>query len=237
VDGDGVIDRWGLGLVGGDNLYPFIYSAGKGKPLFSEDGRQFYGNTGETRDALEVLRNLAQVHGVMRTTGGWTDFAEQTVATLVWGSFMAGYFPRYENLDWDFALLPTLNDDRAAVVWAETPCGISIGAKSPDLAWRALGYIARTEGQQESIRLGWGIPPARRSVTVGPFLQHFCGKNIDAVAEMLSLPHNQTLPRLAPTTTVDMFKDACRTAILGQKAPAQALDEVTPSIMAILENR
>ncbi|NLN18217.1 MAG: extracellular solute-binding protein [Firmicutes bacterium] len=237
LNGDGVIDRWGMGLVGGDNLYPFMYSAGKGRPLFSENGREFYGNTTEVRDALQVLQDLAQVHGVMRTSGGWTDFAEQTVATLVWGSFMAGYFPRYENLDWDFALFPTLNGERAAVVWAETPYGISVGAKNADLAWRALEFIASTEGQQQSIRLGWGVPPARRSVTVGPFLQHFRGKNIDAVAQMLSMPYNGNLPRLAPTNAVNMFKDTCTTVILGQKAPAQALDEVTPTITAILENQ
>ena len=125
--------------------------------------------------------------------------------------------------------------ERAAVVWAETPYGISVGAKNPELSWRALEFIASTEGQQHSIRLGWGIPPARRSVTVGQFLQHFRGKNIDAVAHMLSLPHNQTLPRLTPTTAINMFRDACRAVSLGQKAPGQALDEVTPTIMAILE--
>ncbi|NLN18218.1 MAG: extracellular solute-binding protein [Firmicutes bacterium] len=238
LNGDGVIDRWGIGdLAGGGmgNYYPFIYSANKGQPLFSEDGRQFLGNTAEVREALQLLQNLAQQHGVMRTSGGWTDFAEQRVSTLVWGSFMAGYFPRYENLDWDFALFPTVMGERAAVVWAETPYGISVGAKNPELSWRALEFIASTEGQQHSIRLGWGIPPARRSVTVGQFLQHFRGKNIDAVAHMLSLPHNQTLPRLTPTTAINMFRDACRAVSLGQKAPGQALDEVTPTIMAILE--
>ncbi len=240
LNADGVMDRWGLGdLSGGGmgNYYPFIYSATKGQPLFSEDGREFYGNTAEIRDTLQLLQNLAQVHGAMRTAGGWTDFAEQRVSSLVWGSFMAGYFPRYENLDWDFALFPTVMGERVAVVWAETPYGISVGAKSPDLAWRALEYIASTEGQQESIRLGWGIPPARRSVTVGLFLQHFRGKDIDAVAHMLSLPYNQTLPRLTPTTAINIFRDACRAVVLGQKAPAQALDEVTPTIMAIVENQ
>ena len=83
-----------MGLVGGDNLYPFMYSAGKGRPLFSENGREFYGNTTEVRDALQVLQDLAQVHGVMRTSGGWTDFAEQTVATLVLGQLHGRILPQ-----------------------------------------------------------------------------------------------------------------------------------------------
>jgi ABC-type glycerol-3-phosphate transport system substrate-binding protein len=237
LNGDGVIDRWGLGLVSGSEVYPFIYAA-EGGPLFSEDGKRFLANTAATRDALQFLQDLAQVHRAMRTSGSWTDFAEQRVSSLLWGSFMAGYFPKYENLDWDFALIPTFKGGRAANVWAETPYGISVGAKSPDLAWRALEYIASVEGQQLSIKLGWAIPPARRSVTVGAFLQHFRGKDIDAVAQMLSAPHNQPLPRQTPAAATNMLRNSVFTpVILGQKAPGQALDEVAPTISAILEGQ
>ena len=155
ADSGGVINKWGLGAVGGDNFYPFIFSASKGLPLFNEDGTEFLGNRAETRYALEVLHDLAQVHRVMSISGGWTDFAEQRVSSLVWGSFMAGYFPRYENLDWDFALFPSLGEGRAAAVWPETPYGISVGAKNPELAWRALEFIVSDEGQRYAIELGW----------------------------------------------------------------------------------
>ncbi|NLN17667.1 MAG: extracellular solute-binding protein [Firmicutes bacterium] len=235
ADSGGVINKWGLGAVGGDNFYPFIFSASKGLPLFNEDGTEFLGNRAETRYALEVLHDLAQVHRVMSISGGWTDFAEQRVSSLVWGSFMAGYFPRYENLDWDFALFPSLGEGRAAAVWPETPYGISVGAKNPELAWRALEFIVSDEGQRYAIELGWGVPPARRSMTVSAFMQYFRGKNIDAVAQMLSLPHNQPLPIQVTSDVTNVLKEAFRAVVLGQKAPGQALDEVTPAIMALIQ--
>ncbi|MGI6082989.1 MAG: extracellular solute-binding protein [Limnochordia bacterium] len=235
VDSGGVISKWGMGTVGGDNLYPFVFSAAKGMPLFDADGTEFLGNTAETRYALQALQDLAQVHSVMSISGGWTDFAEQRVSSLVWGSFMAGYFPRYENLDWDFALFPSLGGGRAAAVWPETPYGISVGAENPELAWRALEFIISDEGQRQAIRLGWGVPPARRSMTVSAFMHSFRDKNIDAVAEMLSLPHNQPLPVQVTSNVTSVLKDAFRAVVLGQKAPGQALDEVAPSIMALLQ--
>ena len=235
ADSGGVINKWGLGAVGGDNFYPFIFSASKGLPLFNEDGTEFLGNRAETRYALEVLHDLAQVHRVMSISGGWTDFAEQRVSSLVWGSFMAGYFPRYENLDWDFALFPSLGEGRAAAVWPEPPYGISVGAKNPELAWRALEFIVSDEGQRYAIELGWGVPPARRSMTVSAFMQYFRGKNIDAVAQMLSLPHNQPLPIQVTSDVTNVLKEAFRAVVLGQKAPGQALDEVTPAIMALIQ--
>jgi multiple sugar transport system substrate-binding protein len=242
LNGDGVPDQWGLGAVdggAGNELYPFIYSAGGG-PLFNEDGRKFLGNNPATRDALQFLQDLAQVHRVMNPiVGGWGEFAQQRAASLLWGSFMAGYFPAYENLDWDFALRPTFHGNRASNVWAETPYGISSGAKRADLAWRALEYIASVEGQQLSIKLGWAIPPARRSVTVGAFLQHFSDKEVQVVAEMLSLPLNQPLPRQAPSgwQTSIWWPSVVVPVYRGEKAPGQAIDEVAPRIAALAESQ
>jgi ABC-type glycerol-3-phosphate transport system substrate-binding protein len=238
INGDGALDRWGLGYLNQlAHVYMFIYAAGGG-PLFTEDGKSFLGNTAVARDTLQFLQELAQVHQVMRTSGSWTEFAEQRVSSLLWGSFMAGYFPQYVNLDWDFALIPTFKGGRASNVWAETPYGIAVGARQADLAWRALEYISSVEGQQLSIKLGWAIPPARRSVAVGAFLQHFRGKDIDAIVQMLSAPNNQPLPRMAPSSATSALGNTVFWPVIqGQKAPGQALDEATSVIAAILQDR
>ncbi len=237
LDGDGILDRWGLGFVDGGagrEVYPFFYSAGSG-PLFDQEGTRFLGNTSVTRHALQYLQDLAQVHQIMQIGGGWTDFAEQRVGSLLWGSFMAGYFPRYPNLDWDFALRPTFGGGRGSNVWSETPYGISVGAKQPDLAWHKLEFIVSVEGQELSIELGWAIPPARRSVTVGAFLRYFEGRNVDAVAEMISSPLNQIIPTQVPLRVRQLLQtEVFRPVLYGQKAPGQALDEVTPRIEAML---
>jgi len=237
LDGDGLLDRWGIGLIDGGagrEAYPFIYSAGGG-PLFSEDGTKFLANTPITRDALQYLQDLAQVHQAMRTTGGWSDFPEQRVSSLLWGSFMVGFFLRYPDFDWDFALRPTFRGGRGSNIWSETPFGIPVGAKQPELAWRALQFVVSTEGQVLSMNLGWGTPPIRRSVTVGPFLQHYRDKNVASVAEMISSPLNQIIPTQVPLNVRLLLQSTVlRPVILGQKAPGQALDEATPQIEAIM---
>jgi multiple sugar transport system substrate-binding protein len=237
LDGDGILDRWGLGFVDGGagrEVYPFFYSAGGGS-LFNQDGTRFLANTTVMRDALQYLQDLAQVHQIMRLGGDWKNFAEQRVASDLSGSFRPGYFAKYPNLDWDFALRPTFGGGRASNVWSETPYGISAGAKQPDLAWRALEFIVSVEGQELSIELGWAIPPVRRSVTLDAFLRYFKGKNVEAVAEMISLPLNQIIPtHVHPDVRAVLKNEVFYPVLYGQKAPGQALDEVTPKIEAML---
>jgi multiple sugar transport system substrate-binding protein len=239
LNGDGIIDRWGLGGVEGGSaeVLPFIYAAGSG-PLVSPDGKRFTGNSTAMLDALQFLQDLSEVHRVTNLrVSSWTDFAEQRSSSLLWGSFMVGYFPKYPNLEWDFAFRPSFRGNRAANIWGETPYGIATGAKRSDLAWRALEFIASTEGQLLSMNLGWGIPPARRSVTLGPFLQHFRGKNLTSVAETLSSASMYRLRQIPQEVRTLLWNAVFSPVIQGQKAPRQALDEVAPRVAAILEGQ
>jgi ABC-type glycerol-3-phosphate transport system substrate-binding protein len=132
---------------------------------------------------------------------------------------------------------PSFRGNRAANIWGETPYGIATGAKRSDLAWRALEFIASTEGQLLSMNLGWGIPPARRSVTLGPFPQHFREKNLTSVAETLSSASMYRLRQIPQEVRTLLWNAVFSPVIQGQKAPRQALDEVAPRVAAILEGQ
>ncbi len=239
IDGDGILDRWGLGGIqsGSAEFWPFIHAAGGG-PLLSPDGKRFLGNNPGTVDALQFLQDWETVHHLTNlNVSSWTHFGEQRVSSLLWGSFMVGYFQSYPDLEWDFADRPTFRGNRWANIWGESPYGIAAGAKNADLAWKAIEFIASSEGQQLSMQLGWGIPPARRSVTVGPFLQHFRGKNLGAVADTLSSSQMFRLRSIPDDVRKVLWDAAIGPVIRGEKAPKQALDEVTTRVNALLEEQ
>lgn len=235
-DGDGRPDVWAMVRAGGQgyHVYSFIYSAGGG-PLFNEAGTQFLGNNAATVEALQFLYDLAHVHNVMPATGSsYTDFINESAASMLWGSFMVGYFDPFPDLAWDIAQIPTFRGNRATSLWPETPYGIPQGAKHPDEAWQVLKFIYSREGQTLAMEMGWGIPPARASVAQTAFVRAFPQTNIDALIKMLQSPLNQPTPQQAPSQATSLLVRAFQDVIAGVKAPRQAIEEVDAAIQAIL---
>ena len=161
LDGDGLLDRWGIGLIDGGagrEAYPFIYSAGGG-PLFSEDGTKFLANTPRSpathfstcRIWLRCIRRCAPPEA-------GAIFPSSVSLRCFGGSFMVGFFLRYPDFDWDFALRPTFRGGRGSNIWSRLRLASLSGAKQPELAWRALQFVVSTEGQVLSMNLGWGLP-------------------------------------------------------------------------------
>jgi multiple sugar transport system substrate-binding protein len=240
-DGDGVPETYGLLGIGGGSgreVYPFGYAAGGG-PLFSPDGTRFLGNSEAVRDALQFAHDLAHAHRVMpANSGGYADFGRQKTASMLWGSFMFGYMKAFPELDWDIALTPTFRGSRATNIWPETPYAIPVGCRHPDEAWKVLEYIASVEGQTLAMELGWGIPPARRSVAVSAFLNAHKGVNIPAMIQMIEEPLSQVLPEQVPGETRTLYYNRVISPVVytGTKSPALALEEASPVIQAMLDD-
>lgn len=239
LNGDGTPDTWGIVRIDGGagrETFHFGYAAGGG-PLFSPDGTTFRGNSDAVKDALQFIHDLAHVHQVMPAQGSsWTNFGEQTAASMMWGSFMFGYMEGYPDLEWDIAYTPMFRGDRATNIWPETPYAIPVGAKHPDEAWKVLEFIASEEGQILAMELGWGIPPARRSVAVSTFLDAHSHLNIPAMIDMINTPATQVLPEHVPSNIrTYYYNNVIVPVISGSKGVLQALDEATPVIQGMLD--
>ncbi|MGI6083253.1 MAG: ABC transporter substrate-binding protein [Limnochordia bacterium] len=241
LNGDGVPEMYGLLGVGGGSgreTYHFGYAAGGG-PLFSPDGTKFLGNSDAVRAALQFLQDLGHVHRVMAPkSGNYSEFGTQKTATMLWGSFMFGYMKAYPDLEWNIAVTPSFAGRRATNVWPETPYSIPVGCKHPEEAWRVLEFIASTEGQTLAMELGWGIPPARRSVALSAFINAYRGADIPAMIQMIEEPLTEVLPEHVPGEIRTVYYNQVITPVVysGIKSPAIALDEATPVIQAMLDD-
>ncbi len=238
-NGDGTPETWGIVRIDGGlgrETYHFSYAAGGG-PLFSQDGTKFLGNSDAVKDALQFIHDLAHVHQAMPAQGtGWTNFGEQTAASMMWGSFMFGFMQRFPDLDWDISYTPTFQGGRATNIWPETPYAIPVGAKHPDEAWRVLEFIASVEGQTLAMELGWGIPPARRSVALSAFLDANADVNIPAMIDMINTPATQVLPEHVPQDIrTYYYNNVIKPVATGEKSAVQALDEASPVIQSMLD--
>ena len=238
-DGDGTPEVWGLVRIDGGlgrEVYHFGYAA-SGQPLFSPDGTRFMGNTEAVRDALQFVRDLARVYQVMPAQGSsWNNFAEQSASSMLWGSFMFGYMQGFPELDWDIALTPSFRGGRATNIWPETPYAIAVGAKHPEEAWKVMEFIASVEGQTLAMELGWGIPPARRSVALTAFFDAYRDVNISAMIDMINQPATHIVPEHVPQDIRDYYyRNVILPVYADTKSPAQALDEAAPVIQSMLD--
>lgn len=238
-DGDGSPEVYGLVRIDGGSgreIFPFFYAAGGG-PLFSADGTRFLGNSDAVRDALQFVYDLARVHQVMPASGSsWTNFGQQSAAAMLWGSFMFGYMQDFPDLEWDIAHTPTFRGGRATNIWPETPYAIPVGAKHPDEAWKVLEFIASVEGQTLAMELGWGIPPARRSVALSAFMDAFADVNIPAMIDMINEPLTQVVPEHIPADIRTFFyQNVIQAVYAGTAGPAQALEAAAPVIQSMLD--
>lgn len=176
VDGDGVIDVWGMSVRAHQTFRAVFWLKLAGgyffdRPVNPTEGRM---NTPEVATALEFLYNLVYEQGAMPldaaiTTQGQSRFSQDKVGMIFEGPWAIGYMRSRDmaDEDWDIAPLPTGPAGDASFIHLG---GLQISrfTKHSEEAWEWIKFLTTDERGLEIITRVTGRP-----ATYIPALQYY----------------------------------------------------------------
>jgi N,N'-diacetylchitobiose transport system substrate-binding protein len=152
-------------------IMPWIWQAGA--DILSDDARTVLIDSPESIYALEFIRDLMYVHGVMdpamaRGAQPQDAWSKGAAAFIIDGSWNIGryntLFPQWQG-KWNVALLPAGRE--RVYFYGGSHLAISADARDPELAWDFLSYAASREGQTLYAEMT-GYPPGNLEVYKNP---------------------------------------------------------------------
>lgn len=235
-DGD-IMTRAGFNYVTGDGI-PFAVFAAilqQGGSYFAEDGKHFNFDTPETRNAVQLLVDMAQKDMVVdpvlyNDESNWVgdSFFAGNVAVGFVGSWAAGEgMINYPEMEFDYVEIPpyfgTENRFAADSGWGKV---VSVNTKYPEAAWK-LALFMTTERENA---LTWNINtatiPALKSLVENPEELLAAAPFLEATFNLL--PHGQFIGDL--TDRDQIFYEIVYPHVLDALQGVVSVDEAVMSI-------
>jgi multiple sugar transport system substrate-binding protein len=163
LDGDGVIDQWGLGVEASIiRLAPFIWSNGGQVVDDEQTPTRLAVDSPEAVEAMQKFFDLHQVHVVV--PGDEEIEAEEPEARFLngtMGMFLGSRrnvpsFRTITGFDWDIAPLP-YHDEPAGILHADAYCMAS-SSENKAAAWRFVEFALGPEGAPVVAQSGRTVP-------------------------------------------------------------------------------
>lgn len=252
TDGDGVIDQWGLLLMGGDRggfsfrLAPLFYKAGVN--ILSADLSRVEFNSPRAVAALQLLADMHQIDKSI--TPGFLAysltemndmFCGNKVAMSIEGPWMSGMVAE-KKPGKDFYTIPVpVPDDRidqyetAPTLQDMVMICISAFSKHPDQAWELAKFLRNEEADMNWVLQDMGGVPTTIKALTSPEAKNF--------KDLAVYQHELTYARPWPphpkmiAIVKNILAPYCLKAIVGDLTPQQALDQAAQEAQAILEGK
>lgn len=206
VDGDGFIDRHGLGVEPGIiRLAPFVWSAG-GELFDDPDNPTTF--TIDTAPGLVAVQSFIGLHNANRVVPSDEEmesedlearFMNGRLAMLLSSRRVVPELRSIEGLDWDVAALPTIRLP-ANVLHSDAFCMTS-GSTRHDETWNFVEFALGTEGQRIMASTGRTVPSLREVAESPAFLDPSAAPSrsdvfLDAIPIIRALPSISTWPEI-----------------------------------------
>jgi multiple sugar transport system substrate-binding protein len=174
-DGDGNIDRYGLGVEPSIiRLAPFVWSNGGELVDDEEQPTQFALDTREAQQAMQAFFDLRDKHLVIpsdqerEAEDEETRFLNGRIAMVLSSRRATPSFRTITAFDWDIAALPR-HKQPAGILHSDAYC-MTKASESKDAAWKFMEFALGPEGQRITARSGRTVPSLREVAESGAFL-------------------------------------------------------------------
>jgi len=206
VDGDGMVDTYGLGVEPAlIRLAPFVWSAG-GELVDdeTEPTRLALGSV-PAATAVQSFLDLRVIAGVVPTDEEAeaidieTRFVDGSLAMLMESRRVVPTLRAIEGFEWDVAPLP-VHERAATVLHADAYC-LTAAAAHPEQAWAFLEFALGPEGQAIAASTGRTVPSLRSVATSEAFLDPAAAPSrsqvfLDNIEIARAVPHIATWPEI-----------------------------------------
>jgi multiple sugar transport system substrate-binding protein len=242
-DGDGTVDRYGLGVEPSViRLAPFVWSAGGELVDDLERPTRFTLDTPEAQLALAQFFALRRAHGVIPTEeeleseDDESRFLNGRTAMVMSSRRSTPVFRTIADFDWDIAPLPLIGEP-AGVLHSDAYC-LTAGSDDQDAAWTFMEFALGPEGQRIAAGTGRTVPSlkavANSDAFLGPEAKPASSRVfLDTIPDIRRVPSVSTWPEIEDATAgifeVAMYDD------LPPQLIAQQVDEATRPIFARAE--
>lgn len=232
LDGDGVVDQYGLGIEPSIvRAAPFLWMNGGDVVDDSENPAKLALDSPAARDALAWFTGLQTEQHVVPDAAA--EAAESSVSRFLRGGLgmfvdsrrATPEFRQIDSFDWDVAPLPA-GKERASSLHADAWCMAAAGAHK-DAAWRFVEFANTREGQELLARTGRTVP-SRIDVAESPAFLDPQAKPANSQAFLAAIPVMRSLPKLATWLDVEGAIDAeLEQAFYGQITLDEAIQAAT----------
>jgi multiple sugar transport system substrate-binding protein len=175
TDGDGNVDRYGLGVEPSlIRIAPFVWSNG-GEIVDDEDApTRFTLDTPEALDAMTKFFSLRQLHLVVPTEeeieseDDESRFQNGRTAMVLSSRRSTPAFRTITDFDWDVAPLPVLKEP-AGILHSDAYC-MTKASGDKEAAWRFMEFALGPEGQRITAESGRTVPSLKEIASSEAFL-------------------------------------------------------------------
>ena len=232
LDGDGVVDQYGLGIEPSIvRAAPFLWMNGGDVVDDPERPTKLALDSPAARDALAWFTGLQTEQHVV--PDAVAEAAESSVSRFLRGGLgmfvdsrrATPEFRQIDSFDWDVAPLPA-GKARASILHADAWCMAATGAHK-DAAWRFVEFANTRAGQELLARSGRTVP-SRIDVAESPAFLDPQAQPANSQVFLAAIPAMRSLPKLATWLDVESAIDAeLEQAFYGQITLDEAIQAAT----------
>ena len=232
LDGDGVVDQYGLGIEPSIvRAAPFLWMNGGDVVDDPERPTKLALDSPAARDALAWFTGLQTAQHVV--PDAVAEAAESSVSRFLRGGLgmfvdsrrATPEFRQIDSFDWDVAPLPA-GKQRASILHADAWCMAAAGAHK-DAAWRFVEFANTRAGQELLARSGRTVP-SRIDVAESPAFLDPQAQPANSQVFLAAIPAMRSLPKLATWLDVESAIDAeLEQAFYGQITLDEAIQAAT----------
>lgn len=252
TDGDGIVDQYGLVLLGGDKggfayrLIPFFLKAGA--DVMSADLKTILFNAPGGVSALQLIADMYQVdHSI---TPGFLAyqlteindlFCSNKVAMSIEGPWFRGMVDDKSPGKKIYTVPVPVPDDRIAAYDTASTLqdmvmySINARTKHPEQAWELVKYLRNEEADMAWIREDLGAIATTRSALGSPEAKNLSDLSlyVHELAHAKPWPPHPSMIAIAS----DIFTPYTQKAIVGELSPREALDQAAREAQEMIEGK
>ncbi|MBA3330861.1 MAG: sugar ABC transporter substrate-binding protein [Actinobacteria bacterium] len=243
ADGDGNVDRYGLGVEPSlIRIAPFVWSNGGEIVDDDEEPTRFALDTPAAQEAMQEFFDLRQAHAVVPTEeeieseDDETRFQNGRTAMVLSSRRSTPTFRTITAFDWDVAPLPR-HREAAGILHSDAYC-MTAASENKNAAWRFMEFALGPEGQRITARSGRTVP----SLVEVSESEAFLDKEAKPASSQVFLDGIPTIRRVPTISTWPEIEDVSEGILEGglyEAVPAEEvarqLDEATQKIFARAE--
>lgn len=252
TDGDGVVDQFGLVLMGGDKggfayrMIPFFFKAGV--DVMSEDLKKIEFNSPMGVAALKLFADMYQIdHSISPGFLAYTHteindlFCGNKVAMSIEGPWFRGMVnDKNPGKDMYVVPVPVPDDminqyDTAPTLQDIVMYSINGNTKHPKEAWELLKHLRNEEADMYWITQDLGATATTKSALNSPE-----AKNVKDIALYINeLNHARPWPPHPSMIAIasNIFTPYCQKAVVGELSPKAALDQAAKEAQDLVDGK
>lgn len=252
IDGDGVIDQWGLVLLGGDRggfayrLAPFMFKAGT--EFLTPDLKKATFNTPQAVSALQLFADMYQIDKSI--TPGFLAYTlteindllcNNKAAMSIEGPWFLGLVNEKRPGKCLYTVPVPVPDDRidqyqtAPTLQDMVMIAVSKYSKNPEAAWEVAKFLRNPEADIAWVQIDMGAMPTTVQAWNSPEAKNF--HDIDVFENELKYakpwpPHPQMI-----VIAKNLIAPYGMKAVIGELTPQEAWDRAVTEAQAMLDGR